>query len=102
MINILVALKVWHIQWAGHRVLIHCDNQAVVLVPNTGKSCDIFLSKIARNIFMWPSACNIDLQVVHAAEKSNTVADLLSRWFITKIIFRNCRHCIMIGLSTLR
>ena len=28
MINILVALKVWHLQWSGHRVWIHCDNQA--------------------------------------------------------------------------
>ena len=83
MINILVALKVWHLQWAGHRVLIHCDNQAVVSVLNTGKSRDHFLSKIARNIFMSLSACNIDLQVVHVAGKCNTVADLLSRWFIT-------------------
>ena len=42
MINILVALKVWHLQWAGHRVLIHCDNQAVVSVLNTGKSRNDF------------------------------------------------------------
>ena len=83
MFNILMALKVWHLQWTGHRVLIHCDNQAVVSVLNAGKSRDTFLSKIARNIFMWLSACNIDLQVVHVAGKSNTVADLLSRWFIT-------------------
>ena len=83
MINILVALKVWHLQWSGHRVLIHFDNQGVVSVLNTGKLRDTFLSKIARNIFMWLSACNIDLQVVHVPGKSNTVADLLSRWFIT-------------------
>ena len=74
MINILVALKVWHLQWTGRRVLIHCDNQAVVSVLNTGKSRDTFLSKMARNIFMWLSAFNIDLQVVHVAGKSNTLA----------------------------
>ena len=44
---------------------------------------EIFLSKIARNIFMWLSACIIDLQVIHVAGKSSTVAELLSRWFIT-------------------
>ena len=38
MINILVALKVWHVQWSGHRVLIHCDNQVVVSALNTGRS----------------------------------------------------------------
>ena len=32
MINILVALKVWHIQWAGLKVRIQCDNQAVVSI----------------------------------------------------------------------
>ena len=64
-------------------MLIHSDNQAVMSLLNTGKPRDTFPSKIARNIFMWLSACNIDLQVVHFAGKSNTVADLLSRWFVT-------------------
>ena len=70
MINILVGLKVWYLQWAGHRVLIHCDSFT-------------FLGKIARKVFMWLSACNIDLQVVYVAWKSNRVVDLLSRWFNT-------------------
>ena len=51
MINILVALKVWHAQWAGLRVLIKCDNQAVVAVLNSGKARDLTLAKYARNIF---------------------------------------------------
>ena len=94
MINILVALKVWHSQWAGHRVLIHCDNQAVVSVLNTGKARDEFLCKIARNIFLWLSACNINLQVVHVAGRCNTVADLLSRWFITCNNFQKLQELI--------
>ena len=40
MINILVAIKVWHIQWANHSILIKCDNQAVVLVLATGRTRD--------------------------------------------------------------
>ena len=92
MINILVALKVWHLQWAGHRVLIHCDNQAVVLVLNTGKSRDDFLSKIAKNLFMWLSAFNIDLQVVHVA--GNVIQSLICCPYgsLHVIIFRNCRN----------
>ena len=27
MVNILVAIKVWHVQWAGLSVMIKCDNQ---------------------------------------------------------------------------
>ena len=36
MLNILVALKVCHTQWAGLKVQIKCDIQAVVSVLNSG------------------------------------------------------------------
>ena len=81
MINLLVALKVWHNQWAGQRVVINCDNQAVVAVLTNGRSRDEVLAKYARNIFMWLSTCNIDMKVIHIAGKKNSIADLLSRWF---------------------
>ena len=83
MINILVALKVLHKQWSGHKVLVKCDNQAVVSVLNTGKTRDSTLSKYARYIFLWLSAFNISIMVVHVPGKLNPVADLLSRWNIT-------------------
>ena len=83
MINILVAPKVWHVQWTGTRVLIKCDNQAVVSVLSTGKTCDSTMAKYARNIFLWLSACNIDIMVVHIPGKMNPVSDLLSRWNVT-------------------
>ena len=83
MINILVALKVWRTQWSGSRVLIKCDNQAVVSVLTTGRTCDSTIAKYERNIFLWLSACNIDIMVLHVRGKMNPVADLLSRWHIT-------------------
>ena len=83
MINILVALKVWHNQWSGHKVLVKCDNQDVVSVLNTCKTRDSTLGKYAKNIFLWLSAFNINLMVVHVPGKLNPVADLLSRWDIT-------------------
>ena len=43
---------------------------------------------------MWLSACNIDLQVVHVAGKSNTVAILLSRWFITYNNFQKLQKLV--------
>ena len=83
MVNILVALKVWHRQWTGTRILIRCDNLAVVSVLTTGKTRDSTMAKYARNIFLWLSAFNIDIMVVHIAGKLNPVADLLSRWNVT-------------------
>ena len=49
MINILVALKVCHIQWSGHKVLVKCDNQAVVSVLTTGKTRDSTLAKFLKH-----------------------------------------------------
>ena len=43
---------------------------------------------------MWLSACNIDLQVVPVAGKSNTAADLLSRWLITCNNFKKLQKLV--------
>ena len=83
MINILVALKVCHVQWAGLKVSIKCDNQAVVSVLSTGKTRDKVTAKYARNVFLWLSAFNIYIQVVHIPGKMNPVDDFLSRWHKT-------------------
>ena len=94
MINILVALKVWHRSWSCQRVLIKCDNLAVVSVLNNGRARDQTLAKYARNIFMWASAFNDDLKVVHVAGKMNPVADLLSRWNITPHNFQKLQDLV--------
>ena len=49
-VNILVALKVWHNQWACQKIVINCDNQAVVSVLNIGRSRDNVMGKYARNL----------------------------------------------------
>ena len=52
-------------------------------VLNSGKTQDLTLAAIARNIMMEISEQDIDLQVIHILGVKNKVADLLSRWFIT-------------------
>ena len=94
MLNILVALKVWHREWAGARIQVKCDNQAVVSVLNSGRSRDSVMAEYARNIFMWVSTFNIDIKVVHVPGKLNEVADLLSRWFITKNNVEKLHHLV--------
>ena len=84
MLNIMVAVRVWANNWKNQRVLIKCDNQAVVSVLNSGRTQDLTLAAIARNIMMDISENNIDLQVIHILGIRNKIADLLSRWFITK------------------
>ena len=50
ILNILVALRVWHQFWANKKVAIACDNEAVVYVLNTGRTRDLTVAAIARNI----------------------------------------------------
>ena len=83
MLNILVAVRVWKQYWKNKRVLLKCDNQAVVTVLNSGKTQDLTLAAIARNIMMDVAQHDIDLQVIHILGVDNKIADLLSRWYIT-------------------
>ena len=73
MLNILVAVRVWGKNWKR-------DNQAVVSVLNSGKTQDLTLAAIARNIKMDISQNDIDLQVIHILGIHNKIPDLLSRW----------------------
>ena len=52
-----------------------------MVVLTNDRSNDDVLGKYARNTFMYLSTNNIDMKIVHIAEKNNPVADLLSRWF---------------------
>ena len=79
MINILVAVRTWAHQWQGRKVVIHCDNQAVVSVLTSGHTRDMTLAAIARNISMITAFRDIDLITVHIEGKLNIIADTLSR-----------------------
>ena len=82
MLNILLALRIWKDQWANSRISVACDNQAVVQVLNSGKTRDLTLAAIARNIQFQAATRDIDLRVTHIPGKSNIIADLLSRWVL--------------------
>ena len=84
MLNILVALRVWSQQGAANKILLKCDNQAVVSVLNLGRTQDLTLGAMARNISMLLAIHDIELQVIHILGSDNKIADLLSRWFITE------------------
>ena len=79
MLNILVALRVWGPAWQGKKLLIHCDNQAVVSRAHQ----DLTLAAIARNILMESAKCDVNLSIIHILGKNNHIADLLSCWYIT-------------------
>ena len=83
MLNILVALRAWGSQWLHKRISIACDNETVVYVLNLGKTRDLILAAIFRNIQFFLATYNIEIVVKHIPGKINIVADLLSKWSTT-------------------
>ena len=82
MLNILVAIRTWGKAWSSTTVRIHCDNQAVVSVLNTGRTRDSILAAISRNILMETVEKDIWLRTVHIRGQDDQIADTLSRWYI--------------------
>ena len=80
MLNILVALRIFGPQWTKQKLLMKCDNDAVVKVLNSGRTQDQFLGACARNIWFHSALLDIDIKYVHVLGSQNQTADLLSRW----------------------
>ena len=80
MINILLSLRLFKHQWSRRKVLIRCDNEAVVTVLKTGKTCDPHLAACACNVWFESAMLDIDLRYAHVRGRDNQITDVLSRW----------------------
>ena len=80
MVNILLAVRLFQAHLAGKKVLIKCDNEAVVSVLRSGKTKDPYLGACPRNIWYVCALPDIDTQYVHVRGLDNRMDDLLSRW----------------------
>ena len=83
MLNLLVAIRQWGDHWASQKVMLNCNNQAVVSVRTNGRTRDRTLAAIARNIKMQAPVLNINLITRLIFRKKNPITDLLWRWNIT-------------------
>ena len=84
MLNVLIALRLWAKDWAGSSVTLHCDNLAVVLAVNSGKTRDKFLNACIKHIWFITAVHNIDLQLTHIQGHKSLIADSLSRIYSEK------------------
>ena len=80
MVNILPTMKLFANLWASKKIVIWCDNQAVVTVLKSGKTRDACLAISARNIWYVTAIHDIEIQYTHISGARNQVADTLSRW----------------------
>ena len=72
---VVVAAQTWGAQWTRKRLLVHCDNHAVVDIWQAGTSWSPELMKI----FFTATQHNFTLILQHIQGVNNAIADALSR-----------------------
>ena len=77
--SIVVALRAFGPMWSRKRILVKCDNEAVVHVLSAGCTKDLFLGVCAQNVWFWATLQDIEVSYVHILGRNNKTADLLSR-----------------------
>ena len=81
-IAILVACRLWGSAWQGLRIIVQCDNEAVVSSFNFGRVHDSYLAICLRAICLEAASNEFELRASHLSSSANRLADLLSRWHL--------------------
>ena len=80
MLALTACCKLWDKAWGGKRLIAKCDNMCVVIAINSGKTKDVNLQALLRELFYWSSMFSFELKAVYISTKENTIPDLLSRF----------------------
>ena len=80
MLNIVIAVKLWHENWPHARVRVLCDNASAVAVLNSGRGRDPFLLRCAREIWLLSALHDFQVEAIHTPGTQLTIADSLSRY----------------------
>ena len=78
LLTVLLAIRLWGHQWCGLRILVHCDNAAVVSSLNSGCVQDPLLAACLHELWFLVASYEFELWAVHLPSADNRLADLLS------------------------
>ena len=76
---VLLAATAWGPQWSCRRLLVHCDNHAVVDIWQAGTTKHPALMHLVRTLFLTAATNNFTVLLQHIPGVSNSIADALSR-----------------------
>lgn len=79
---ILVACCSCGLSWQGLRIIVQCDNEAVVSSLNYSPVRDSLLAVCLRVIWFQAASNKFELRETHLSSSRNRLADLLSRWHV--------------------
>ena len=96
LLTIVVALKLWGTKLRGKKVLILCDNMSSCRLINRGFSGDEFHQTCLREVCYTAALNEFIVRAQHIRTKENRLADILSRWHLSKSSNRLFRDSIKI------
>ena len=79
LLAIVVSCRLWGHTFTTKRVLIQCDNLAMVHSVNKGTSKNPAIMSLVRDLYFVCSHFNFDIRLTHLAGVLNIGPDLLSR-----------------------
>ncbi|XP_063055926.1 uncharacterized protein LOC134449746 [Engraulis encrasicolus] len=77
---IVVASMLWGKDWSRKRIVLHCDNEAVVNIINKGRSSCTSIMSLVRRLTWQSVLLNFIITAEHIPGSHNVVADALSRF----------------------
>ena len=77
---VIISVKLWGEKCSGKIVKISTDNETVSHIINSGRSQDLLLQKLLRELTWWLVKYQIKIKGVHLSGRLNRIPDLLSRW----------------------
>ena len=78
-IVVILSVRLWGDQWAGQRVTVYCDNDAVCDTCTYQKPSDLKLQQLLREFLYWVCKFNFYPMLSKIGTKENNIADYISR-----------------------
>ena len=75
---IIMAFHTWGVLWQRQKILIHCDNLAVIAIWESGSTCAKETMALVHLLYYCAARYNINICIVHIAGVNNVIADCLS------------------------
>ena len=76
---IVAAAAAWGHTWSGRRIMVHCDNKAVVEIWDHYTSKSSTIMSLVRTLHFIAAMNNFHIRISHIQGVDNTIADALSR-----------------------
>ena len=85
-IVLILTIKSWGGFWAGHRIVMYCDDDSVCDTCTHQRPKDLKMQELLREFLFWVCKYNFFLIVEKIETKENHIADYLSRVYDSDLI----------------